>query len=252
MEIFRGKKNDDKNDYIELDENNIPEHIAIIMDGNGRWAKSRMLPRTMGHRAGMKNIKVVVEEASQIGIKYMTLYAFSTENWKRPSEEVSALMDLVIEFINKEIDELDRNNVRLMSIGDLGRIPEKSREAILNAEERTKNNTGLTLNIAINYGGRDEIVKAVKDIAELVAKGEVNPNDIDDKMISNHLYTKGMPDPDMIIRPSGEKRLSNYLLWQSAYSEFWFSNINWPDFTKRDLRTAIRDYQMRNRRFGGI
>lgn len=251
MSIFKFKKESEKKE-INLDMNRIPAHVAIIMDGNGRWAKERMLPRTMGHRAGMKNIKLVVEESSNLGIKYLTLYAFSTENWKRPMEEVNALMDLVVEFIDKEFDELHANKVKLNTIGDVSKLPEKSKRAILNAIEKTKNNTGLTLNIALNYGGRDELIKATKEISKLVSQGKLRIDDIDGKIISEHLYTKGMPDPDIIIRPSGELRLSNYLLWQSAYSEFWFSNINWPDFTKVDLRRAIFDFQQRNRRYGGV
>jgi len=251
LDIFRFKKDTIK-EKIQLDMELIPAHIAIIMDGNGRWAKQRKLPRTMGHRAGMKNIKMMVEESSNLGVEYLTLYAFSTENWKRSKEEVGALMDLVVEFINKEFEELHRNNVRLNSIGDISKLPEKSKAAIEDAKYKTRNNTGLTLNIALNYGGRDEIVRGVKEIAKDVLEGKLKLDSIDDQVISNHLYTKGMPDPDIIIRPSGELRLSNYLLWQSAYSEFWFSNINWPDFTKEDLRRAISDFQKRDRRFGGV
>lgn len=251
MSIFKFKKEPEKKE-ITLDMKKIPEHVAIIMDGNGRWAKERMLPRTMGHRAGMKNIKLVVEESSNLGIKYLTLYAFSTENWKRPMEEVNALMDLVVEFIDKEFEELNANKVKLNTIGDVSKLPEKSKRAILNAIEKTKNNTGLTLNIALNYGGRDELIKATKEISKLVSQGKLKVEEINGEIISDHLYTKGMPDPDIIIRPSGELRISNYLLWQSAYSEFWFSNINWPDFTKADLRRAIFDFQHRDRRYGGV
>lgn len=252
MAIFKSKKEDEKIEDIKLDFDRIPKHIAIIMDGNGRWAKARMLPRTMGHRAGMKNIKLVVEESSDLGVKFLTLYAFSTENWKRPNDEVSALMDLVVEFIEKEFEELNANNVRLKSIGDISKLPEKSRNSIVNAIEKTKNNTGLTLNIALNYGGRDELIKATKEIASLVSCGKLGVEEINEEVVSAHLYTKDMPDPDLIIRPSGELRLSNYLLWQSAYSELWFSNINWPDFKKSDLRKAISDFQNRDRRYGGV
>ncbi len=251
MDIFKFKKDTIK-EKIQLDMERIPSHIAIIMDGNGRWAKQRKLPRTMGHRAGMKNIKMMVEESSNLGVKYLTLYAFSTENWKRSKEEIGALMDLVVEFINKEFEELHRNNVKLNSIGDISKLPEKSKAAVEDAMYKTRNNTGLTLNIALNYGGRDEIVKGIKEIAKEVLEGKLQVDNIDDKIISDHLYTSGMPDPDIIIRPSGELRLSNYLLWQSAYSEFWFSNINWPDFAKEDLRRAISDFQKRDRRFGGV
>lgn len=249
LKIFKFKK---EKQNVELDMQNIPKHIAIIMDGNGRWAKERKLPRTMGHRAGMKTIKTVVTEAGTLGVKYLTLYAFSTENWKRPSEEVNALMDLVVEFIDKELNELHENGIVLNSLGDISKLPEKARKSIEAAKSKTRNNKGLTLNIALNYGGRDEIVKGVKEIAALVGQGKLKLEDINEKEISNHLYTKNMPDPDIVIRPSGELRLSNYLLWQSAYSEFWFSNINWPDFNEKDLRTAIADYQKRNRRFGGV
>ncbi len=251
MDIFKFKKDIIK-EKIQLDMERIPSHIAIIMDGNGRWAKQRKLPRTMGHRAGMKNIKMMVEESSNLGVKYLTLYAFSTENWKRSKEEVGALMDLVVEFINKEFEELHRNNVKLNSIGDISKLPEKSKAAVEDTMYKTRNNTGLTLNIALNYGGRDEIVKGVKEVAKEVLEGKLQVDNIDDKIISDHLYTSGMPDPDIVIRPSGELRLSNYLLWQSAYSEFWFSDINWPDFKKEDLRRAISDFQKRDRRFGGV
>jgi len=251
LDIFKFKKDTIK-EKIQLDMERIPSHIAIIMDGNGRWAKQRKLPRTMGHRAGMKNIKMMVEESSNLGVKYLTLYAFSTENWKRSKEEIGALMDLVVEFINKEFEELHRNNVKLNSIGDISKLPEKSKAAVEDAMYKTRNNTGLTLNIALNYGGRDEIVKGVKEIAKEVLEGKLQVDNIDGKIISDHLYTSGMPDPDIVIRPSGELRLSNYLLWQSAYSEFWFSNINWPDFAKEDLRRAISDFQKRDRRFGGV
>lgn len=249
MSIFKRRKQEEN---IDLDMERIPKHIAIIMDGNGRWAKAKKLPRTMGHRAGMKTIKTIVQEASKLGVRYLTLYAFSTENWKRPSEEVGALMNLVVEFIDKELAELHENGVVLNSIGDISKLPEKSRKSIEAAKKKTRKNTGLTLNIALNYGGRDEIIKGVKEIASLVAEGKLKVEDINEKEISNHLYTKDMPDPDMIIRPSGELRLSNYLLWQSAYSEFWFSNINWPDFREKDLKKAIADYQRRDRRYGGV
>ncbi len=249
MSIFKRKKTEEN---IELDMDRIPKHIAIIMDGNGRWAKAKKLPRTMGHRAGMKTIKTIVQEASKLGVRYLTLYAFSTENWKRPSEEVGALMDLVVEFIDKELADLHENGVVLNSIGDISKLPEKSKKSIEAAKRKTRSNTGLTLNIALNYGGRDEIIKGVKEIASLVAEGKLKIEDINEKEISNHLYTKDMPDPDMVIRPSGELRLSNYLLWQSAYSEFWFSNINWPDFGEKDLKKAIADYQRRDRRYGGV
>lgn len=246
------KKKSEKLEETIIDKTNIPAHIAVIMDGNGRWAKERNLPRTMGHRAGMDTIRKMVKESSKLGVRYLTLYAFSTENWKRPEEEVTALMKLVVEFIGKEINELHKNEVVFNVIGDTSKLPPVCREAIFSAKEKTKNNKGLTLNIALNYGGRDEIVSGVKKIAQEILDNSIKVEDIDEELISNHLYTSGMPDPDIVIRPSGELRLSNYLLWQSAYSEFWFSNINWPDFTERDLHKAISDYQNRNRRFGGV
>lgn len=246
------KKKSEKSEEIIIDKTNIPPHIAVIMDGNGRWAKERNLPRTMGHRAGMDTIRKIVKESSKLGVRYLTLYAFSTENWKRPEDEVTALMKLVVEFIGKEINELHKNEVVFNVIGDISKLPQVCQESIFSAKEKTKNNKGLTLNIALNYGGRDEIVSGVKKIAQEILDNNIKVEDIDEQLISNHLYTSGMPDPDIVIRPSGELRLSNYLLWQSAYSEFWFSNINWPDFTERDLHKAISDYQNRNRRFGGV
>lgn len=246
------RKKSEKSEEIIIDKTNIPAHIAVIMDGNGRWAKERNLPRTMGHRAGMDTIRKIVKESSKLGVRYLTLYAFSTENWKRPEDEVTALMKLVVEFIGKEINELHKNEVVFNVIGDTSKLPQVCQESIFSAKEKTKNNKGLTLNIALNYGGRDEIVSGVKKIAQEILDNNIKVEDIDEQLISNHLYTSGMPDPDIVIRPSGELRLSNYLLWQSAYSEFWFSNINWPDFTERDLHKAISDYQNRNRRFGGV
>jgi len=246
------KKKSEKSEEIIIDKTNIPAHIAVIMDGNGRWAKERNLPRTMGHRAGMDTIRKIVKESSKLGVRYLTLYAFSTENWKRPEDEVTALMKLVVEFIGKEINELHKNQVVFNVIGDISKLPQVCQESIFSAKEKTKNNKGLTLNIALNYGGRDEIVSGIKKIAQEILDNNIKVEDIDEQLISNHLYTSGMPDPDIVIRPSGELRLSNYLLWQSAYSEFWFSNINWPDFTERDLHKAISDYQNRNRRFGGV
>lgn len=248
---FRKNKKD-SNESLELDLENMPKHIAIIMDGNGRWAKDRGLKRVMGHRAGMKVIKNIVNSCGKLGIKYLTLYAFSTENWKRPLEEVNALMNLIVEFIEKEGDELNEKNVIFNTIGDITKLPRASQDALNSLKKKTKNNTGLTLNIALNYGGRDEILMAVKNICKEVDKGTINISDIDEKLFSEHLYTAFMPDPDLIIRPSGEQRLSNYLLWQSAYSEFWYSDIKWPDFTEDNLKRAIIDYQHRNRRFGGV
>ncbi|MEF9951237.1 MAG: isoprenyl transferase [Clostridium sp.] len=236
----------------DLNMDNIPKHIAIIMDGNGRWAKKKGLPRSMGHKAGVETIREIVKTSSNIGVKYLTLYAFSTENWKRPPEEVNALMKLLVEYLKKEAKELNENNVIINFIGDITALPKICQDELINAKNITKENTGLCLNLALNYGSRHEIVSAVNSILDDYKTGKLSSDKITEEEISNRLYTKNMVDPDIIIRPSGEFRLSNFLLWQSAYSEFWFSNINWPDFTSSNLYHAIYDYQQRDRRFGGI
>ncbi|EJP6473334.1 isoprenyl transferase [Clostridium botulinum] len=237
---------------INIDKNNIPKHIAIIMDGNGRWAKERNLPRTMGHKAGVETIREIVKECNNLGVKYLTLYAFSTENWKRPKDEVSALMSLLVQYLRKEVKELNENNVVVNAIGDIEELPEVCVNELKKAYEETKNNTGLILNLALNYGGRDEIIRAVKNMYEDIKLGKIREEEVNEDIISNYLYTKGMADPDLIIRPSGEKRISNFLLWQCAYSEFWYSDIKWPDFKKEHLHKAIYDYQNRDRRFGSV
>lgn len=250
---FNKKQKQQSDNYLEMiDKNNIPKHIAIIMDGNGRWAKKRNMPRTYGHRAGVETIRDVVKASSEIGVKYLTLYAFSTENWKRPSDEVNALMNLLVEYLRKEVEELHRNNVIVNAIGDISKLPQICQDELKKAFEKTKNNTGLTLNLALNYGGRDEILKAVKKIVQKVENGDIKTDEIDEKTFSDCLFTASMPDPDLLIRPSGEYRLSNFLLWQIAYSEFWFSDICWPDFNRQHLYRAIYEYQNRDRRFGGI
>lgn len=251
LKFFKGEKTTD-NEEISLDMENIPKHIAIIMDGNGRWAKKRKLPRTMGHKAGVETIRRVLKEADKLGVKYMTLYAFSTENWKRPKEEVNALMKLLIQYLRQEINELHKNGVKINVLGDITKLPKECQEEIEKSVDKTKNNVGITMNVALNYGGRDEILRAVKSISEEVLKGNINIEDINDEVMENYLYTKGVPDPDIIIRPSGEQRLSNFLLWQCAYSEFWYSDICWPDFKEEDLHRAIYDFQRRDRRFGGV
>ena len=235
-----------------IDMNKIPKHIAIIMDGNGRWAKERNLPRTMGHRAGVETIRDIVKECDNLGVKYLTLYAFSTENWGRPSEEVSTLMKLLVEYLRNEFEELHSNNVVISSIGDISKLPQICQTELRNAYEKTKLNTGLILNLALNYGGRDEITTAFKRMYTDLKFNRLKEEDITEDTISSYLYTKGMPDPDIIIRPSGEQRISNFLLWQSAYSEFWISDIKWPDFKKEHLHKAILDFQKRDRRFGGV
>ncbi len=255
LDIFNSKKNNSENtkdDDFKLDMERIPEHIGIIMDGNGRWAKAKGYPRTVGHKAGVETIRRILKEAQRLGVKYITLYAFSTENWKRPKEEVGALMKLLVQYFRLELNELHENGVVVNTIGDISKLPKECIEEIKKAKEKTKNNTGIVMNLALNYGGRDEIVRAVKLLSKDVAEGKISAEEIDEKSIENYLYTAGMPDPDMIIRPSGEQRLSNFLLWQCAYSEFWYSDINWPDFTEQDLRRAIFDFQNRDRRFGGI
>lgn len=250
--IFKKKKNVElyNEEDIKLDMRNIPKHIAIIMDGNGRWAKERSLPRTMGHKAGVETIREIVKECNNLGVKYLTLYAFSTENWKRPKDEVNALMKLLVEYLKREFDELHSNNVVINSIGDTSKLPEQCRRELKSAYERTKNNTGLTMNLALNYGGRGELVRAFKLMNEDIEIGKLKKDEINESTVSKYMYTAGMPDPDIIIRPSGEQRLSNFLLWQCAYSEFWYSNIKWPDFKRKHLRKAIHDYQNRDRRFG--
>lgn len=245
INVFKSRKNGKEN---TLDMDKIPKHIAIIMDGNGRWAKKRGIARTMGHKAGAETIRVVLKECNSLGVKYLTLYAFSTENWKRPKDEVSAIMRLLVEFLKKEVRSLNNSNVKITTIGDLTKIPVFCQEELASAKEVTKNNTGVVLNLAFNYGGRDEIIRAVKKCID----DNVSSETLTEEFFENYLDTKGMPDPDIIIRPSGEQRISNYLLWQCAYSEFWYSNINWPDFTQEDLREAIFDYQNRDRRFGGV
>ncbi|MBC5628494.1 isoprenyl transferase [Clostridium sp. NSJ-6] len=246
------KKDKENKEEIQLDFDNIPKHIAIIMDGNGRWAKQRKLPRSMGHKAGVETIRRILKEADRLGVKYITLYAFSTENWKRPKDEVDALMKLLVQYLTNEVEGLHQNGVILRILGDINALPGAVKEKICEAIDLTKNNKGIVLNVAFNYGGRNEIVRAIKNIVSDVESGNVNEENIDENLISNYLYTKDSPDPDLIIRPSGEQRISNFLLWQCAYSEFWYSNVNWPDFSESDLQKAIYDYQNRDRRFGGV
>jgi len=235
----------------QIDKNNLPKHVGIIMDGNGRWAKKRGLPRSAGHRAGAQNLKTITEFAGNLGIKYVTAYAFSTENWKRPKEEVDALMDLLLNYL-RDKNQLAGKDVIIKVIGDRSRLSDEINTEIDVIEEYTKKNTGMVLYLAINYGGRQEIVTSVKNLAKKVQNGELSAEDITENDISDYIYTSEVPDVDLIIRPSGEQRLSNFLLWQSAYSEFWFSDINWPDFKTSDFARAILDYQNRNRRFGGV
>lgn len=234
----------------EIDMENLPRHVGLIMDGNGRWARRRGLPRSAGHSAGAKVLKTITEFASEMGIRYVTAYAFSTENWKRPKEEVDALMELLLAYL-KDKKLLEGNQVRLQFIGDRSALTEEIREQMAIAEEESKDRTKTTLYLAINYGGQQEITRAVRELCKEAKEGTIHPDDITEETIGNRLYTE-IPDVDLIIRPSGEYRLSNFLLWQAAYSEFWFSDICWPDFTTKHFTKAILDYQNRNRRFGGI
>lgn len=230
----------------------LPQHIAIIMDGNGRWAKKRFMPRTFGHRAGMSTLKQTVETCVELGISCLTVFAFSTENWKRPRDEINYLMNLLIEYINKEIEELHQNHIRLQVLGDYRSLPQASVQAIDLALQKTAANKGMVFNIAINYGARDEIIKAVQHLGALVQQGQLNPEDIDEYYFNQSLYTAGLPDPDLLIRTAGEMRVSNFLLWQIAYAELWFSPLMWPEFTQEELLKAIWDFQQRDRRFGGL
>ncbi len=230
----------------------MPQHIAIIMDGNGRWAKGKGMPRLAGHRVGVQALKSIIIAIDELGIQYLTVYAFSTENWKRPIDEVNGLMELMVEFIDKEIDYLHEKGVRVNPIGDISRLTGKTYDKIVFAQEKTKNNTHIVLNVALNYGGRQEIIRATKTICEEVVQNRLCVEDIDETVFSNYLYTKGQPDPDLLIRPSGELRVSNFLLWQIAYSEFWITNILWPDFSKEHLWQAIWEFQNRDRRYGGL
>ena len=228
----------------------IPRHVAVIMDGNGRWAKAKGLPRKMGHVQGGKNVEDMLYVCDDLGIKYFTVYAFSTENWKRSEDEVAALMTLLRSYLSSGFKKAAKNNVRIRIIGDRTRLAPDIQKLIEDLEEDSKNNTGLQFQIAINYGGRDEIVRMMRKTAEDVKSGKVNPEDINEEFISNNLDTKDIPDPDLLIRTSGEQRLSNFLLWQIAYSEFYIADCHWPDFNKDELIKAIEEYNKRDRRFG--
>jgi len=230
----------------------IPKHIAIIMDGNGRWAQERGLPRVAGHREGVNSVRDIVEACGQLDVKCLTLYAFSTENWKRPKSEVSTLMRLLLKALRDETDALHKNNVRLTAMGELSALPQQVQRELHDAIEKTKHNTGLILNLALSYSGRWDILQAVKALSLRVRRGEVSPEDIDDKLFSQYLATQNIPDPDLLIRSSGEFRISNFLLWQIAYTEIFIGNWYWPDFRRQHLYQAIADYQKRERRFGMV
>ncbi len=231
---------------------NIPRHIAVIMDGNGRWAKAKGRMRIFGHQAGVESVRDITEACAQLGVEYLTLYTFSTENWGRPNDEVSALMQILVQSLRKETRRLNDNDVRLHAIGQIDRFPELCQNELREAIALTKDNTRLQLNLALSYSGRWDITQAVRKIAERARNGEINPADIDDAMISSELVTAGIPDPDLIIRTSGEMRISNFLLWQLAYSELYITDAFWPDFRRDELYKAIQSYQKRERRFGKV
>jgi undecaprenyl diphosphate synthase len=241
-----------KADKSKVDKNKLPEHVAVIMDGNGRWAKTHGKPRIFGHKNGVKSVREVSEAAAELGIKYLTLYAFSTENWSRPALEISALMGLLVETIRKEVSTLNKNNIKLEAIGEISMLPAKSYKALLEGIENTKNNTGLTLILALNYSSRSEITNAMKKLAHEVKEGRLDPEAINEHTISANLNTANYPDPELLIRTSGEQRISNYLLWQIAYSELYFTEVFWPDFRKVDFYEALINFQNRERRFGKI
>ena len=230
----------------------IPTHIAIIMDGNGRWAKRRGLPRVAGHRRGVETVREIVEVCAEVGVKYLTLYTFSTENWKRPKDEVSTLMRLLLKSLKERLDELNKNDIKLTCIGNIESLPDVVQKQLFEDIERTKNNKRMTLNLALSYSGRWELLEAIKNISQKVADKKIAPDSITEKTISDHLTTKNMPEPELIIRTSGEFRVSNFLLWQIAYSEFVILDVYWPEFSRSHLYEAIRQYQKRERRFGKV
>lgn len=237
---------------IAISEENVPEHVAIIMDGNGRWAKKRALPRIAGHNEGMKTVRKITRSANRMGVKVLTLYAFSTENWKRPKVEVDFLMKLPEEFLSTFLPELIEENVRVEMIGDIEQLPAHTKHAVQNAMNRTAGNDGLILNFALNYGSRSEIVNAVQAIMDDIQSGMLEKSDVTDETISQYLMTSHLPEPDLLIRTSGEHRLSNFMLWQLAYTEFFFTDVLWPDFSEEDLLEAVAVFQKRSRRFGGL
>ena len=250
--LYKNEKNEGKAALDNLDKALLPVHVAVIMDGNGRWAKKRGLPRTAGHKKGVDALREIVKAASAIDIKYLTVYAFSTENWKRPITEVDFLMKLFSYYLDSEIEEMNKNNVRLKVVGYVEKLSENLQKQVHNAEDRTAENTGLTLNVGVNYGGRDEIVMAVRKIAQMAAVGKVDASDVDEQMVDNNLYTAYQPPVDLLIRTGGDMRISNFLLWQCAYAELWFTEKNWPDFQPDDFAAAVQSYQTRDRRFGGL
>lgn len=235
-----------------INSSRLPHHIAIIMDGNGRWAKKRALPRVAGHREGVNSVRNIVEACGELGIEYLTLYTFSTENWRRPQKEISALMQLLIATLRKEINELNKNNIKLMTIGNIEKLPSDARDEIIEGIEKTHLNSGLKLILALNYGGREEIIEAVKSIGKKIIDKKLKPEDITENIVRNNLYTSKIPDPDFLIRTSGELRISNFLLWQLAYTEIYVTKVLWPEFRRKHLYQALWDYISRERRFGKV
>ena len=231
---------------------NVPKHVAIILDGNGRWAKKRFLPRNMGHVQGSKTVERIIEDAYNMGIEYLTVYAFSTENWKRPKDEVDALMKLLRDYLKTCIKRANKNNMRVRVIGDVTGLTQDLREKIAQLEEASKDNTGINFTIALNYGSRDEMIRAMKKMADDLLSGTLKKEEITEEVFAGYLDTKGIPEPDLMIRTSGEQRLSNFMLWQLAYTEFYFTDVLWPDFSKKELKKAVDYYNGRERRFGGI
>ncbi len=247
---FFSKKTDPVS--AQVDFSRLPKHIAVIMDGNGRWAKRRGLPRTAGHAAGAETFRTIATYCKDIGIEYLTVYAFSSENWKRPKEEVSAIMGLLKKYLLEAIAQMERDRVKMEFFGDLSPLTSELRELCERTREISRHYEGCQVNICLNYGGRDELVQAAKAFAQDCANGRADPNHLSQKQFGGYLYSKGVPDPDLVIRTSGELRLSNFLLWQSAYSEFYITDVLWPDFSKEELHRAIASYQNRDRRFGGV
>ena len=247
MRIFGGREKSVTPDFSRL-----PQHIAIIMDGNGRWATSRGLPRTAGHRAGSETFRSIATLCNDIGLQYLTVYAFSTENWSRPKAEVDTIMSLFKQYLLEACDELTRKNISLRIVGDIKPLSQELKDLIRETEKLSEGKTGLHVNVCLNYGGRAEILRAARELAERAARGELRPEEIDEGLFSSCLDTAGIPDPDLIIRPSGEKRTSNFLLWESAYAEYYFTPVLWPDFDEKELYRAIVDFQSRSRRYGGV
>ena len=247
MPLFKKKANEPQVDF-----QNLPRHIAIIMDGNGRWAKKRGLPRTAGHAAGAENFRTIATYCKDIGLDYLTVYAFSTENWKRPQEEVGAIMGLLKKYLLEAIEQMERDKVKMEFFGDLSALTPELRELCEQTREISKRYDGCQVNICLNYGGRDELLRAAKAYAHDCMEGRADPNHLTDEQMGGYLFSKGVPDPDLVIRPSGELCLSNFLLWQSAYAEFYFTDVLWPDFDKNELHRAIAAFQSRSRRFGGV